>query len=357
MQYRHLGRSGLKVSAISLGSWTTYGGTSQDDLAYACMTRALELGINFFDNAEAYGNGNSEICMGKIFERWFSQGLCKRSDIVVSTKLFRGMGVAGVGGNPNSMGCSRKHLLEGVDASLQRLQLSYVDLLFCHRPDLSTPIEETVRAMNDIINQGKAFYWGTSEWSAADIAQAHAVAAQYNLIGPLMEQPQYNLLHRTRFEQEYAPLYAQYGTGTTVWSPLASGLLTGKYAPGVVPEGSRLSQPANAFLLKAFQENSGLAGLEIKDSVEVFAKIDKLKPIAEKLGCSLAVLSLAWCLANKNVSTIITGASRPEQIEENVKAVDVIAKLTPEVLAEIDDVIGTKPKTPFDWGRGTTRKF
>jgi aryl-alcohol dehydrogenase-like predicted oxidoreductase len=237
------------------------------------MTAALRGGVNFFDNAEVYAAGKSETVMGNILQRWFAEGLCKRSDVVIATKLFLGGAMAGVKGNPNAIGLSRKHIIEGLNDSLKRLQLDYVDLLFCHRPDPQTPIEETVRAMNYLIDQGKVFYWGTSEWSAAEITQAHAAAGRLGLIGPLMEQPQYNLLHRTRFEVEYQSVYATYGMGTTIWSPLAGGFLTGKYTPGVIPEGSRLSHASNAYLKAQYDAGKAVAGLEVKTLDAVYDKV------------------------------------------------------------------------------------
>lgn len=355
MKYNRLGHSGLKVSALSLGSWTTYGGSHDEQTAYDCMTVALKHGVNFFDNAEAYAGGKSETVMGNVFQKWFSEGLCRRSDLVVSTKIFWGFRMAGVKGNPNANGLSRKHIIEGVSDSLKRLQLDYVDLIFCHRPDPQTPIEETVRAMNQVISSGKAFYWGTSEWSAQEITEAHAIASRNGLIGPLMEQPQYNMLHRTRFEVEYAPLYKAFGMGTTIWSPLASGYLTGKYNGGTIPEGSRMSQEFNAWLLKDIEKGEGINGLEVKDVAEVCRRVENLRPIAAKLETTLAVLALAWCLKNDNVSTVITGASRPSQVEENMTALAVAEKLTPDVLAEIEAAIQSKPNPPKDWGRGQLR--
>ena len=228
MEYRNLGRSGLKVSALSLGAWVTYGGQVGEEVAYDCMKAAYDAGVNFFDNAEAYAHGNAEKVMGAVIKKtgW------KRSDLVISTKIFWG------GEGPNDCGLSRKHIFEGLDASLKRLEMDYVDLLFCHRPDIHTPVEETVWAMNDLIRQGKVFYWGTSEWSAVQIMEAYAVARREHLIPPLMEQPEYNMFHRERFKSEYARLYSEIGLGTTIWSPLASGLLTGKYNEGI-PDGTQ----------------------------------------------------------------------------------------------------------------------
>ncbi len=323
MEFRHLGRSGLKVSALSLGAWVTYGAQVGEDAAYQCMTAAFDRGVNFFDNAEAYGSGNAETVMGNVIRRagW------KRSDLVVSTKLFWG------GKGPNDRGLSRKHIVEGIHASLTRLKLDYVDLLFCHRPDVETPIEETVRAMNHVIDRGMALYWGTSEWSADQIMEAALVASREHLIGPLMEQPQYNMLHRDRVEREYARLYRELGLGTTIWSPLASGLLTGKYDAGL-PGGTRASLPGLEWLREE------LVGATSKPRLE---KARQLKPIADSLGCTRAQLAIAWCLKNPNVSSVITGATRREQVEENMGALEVAHALTPAVMESIEGVLGNAP--------------
>lgn len=319
MNYRRLGKAGIKLSELSLGAWVTYGGQVGEQVAYDCMVAAYDSGVNFFDNAEAYANGNAEIVMGNVLKKvgW------RRESYAVSTKIFWG------GSGPNDQGLSYKHIIEGVNNALRRFQLDYVDLVFCHRPDPETPIEETVWAMDQVIRQGKAFYWGTSEWSAADIMRADGLARQYNLRPPSMEQPQYNMLERERFEIEYAPLYRDLGYGTTIWSPLASGILTGKYNQGI-PEGTRMT-------LKGFEwlrEELTQAKLE---------KVQKLEPVAQELGCTMAQLALAWCLINPNVSTVITGASRPEQVTENMKALDVLPKLTPEVLERIEGILDNKP--------------
>lgn len=324
MEYRHLGSSGLKVSALSFGSWVTFGIQVDEGVAYDCMQAAFDAGVNFFDNAEVYADGRSEIIMGKVFERagW------KRSDLVVSTKIFWG------GEGPNDRGLSRKHVVEGTDAALERLRLDYVDLIFCHRPDPDTPIEETVRAMSHLIDRGKAFYWGTSEWSADQIMEAWQVARREHLIPPTMEQPQYNMFHRQRVEREYARLYREIGLGTTIWSPLASGLLTGKYDGGI-PEGTRAGLAEYEWLRKERFESD-----EARRQVE---KVRKLRPIADELGISLPRLALAWCLTNPNVSTVITGASKVEQVVENMGAVDDVALLTPEVLERIEEVLDNRP--------------
>lgn len=329
MEYRHLGRSGLQVSALSFGAWVTFGKQLDEDLAYQCMKAAFDAGVNFFDNAEVYADGQAEILMGRVIQRagW------KRSDLVISTKIFWG------GKGPNDVGLSRKHIIEGTNAALARLQLDYVDLIFCHRPDIRTPIEETVRAMNYLINQGKALYWGTSEWSAAQIMEAYGIARREHLIPPTMEQPQYNMLHRERVEKEYAPLYREIGLGTTVWSPLASGILTGKYNEGI-PAGSRMSLEGYEWLRQRLESPEGQANLE---------KARRLAPIAAELGCTQAQLALAWCLKNPNVSTVITGASRPEQVIENMAALDVVPKLTDEVMARIEDILQNKPTPPSDF--------
>ena len=321
MNYRRLGKSGLKLSELSLGAWVTYGGQVGQEVAESCMVAAYEHGVNFFDNAEGYADGNAEVVMGRAFKKlgW------KREDLVISTKIFWG------GQGPNQTGLSHKHIIEGVNNALRRLQTDYVDLCFCHRPDPETPIEETVRAMDILVKQGKVFYWGTSEWSAADIMRADAIARQYNLTPPSMEQPQYNMLVRDRFEREYDPLYKELGYGTTVWSPLASGVLTGKYNDGV-PEGSRASLQGYEWL-----RNAAITPERIE-------KVRQLKPIADELSCTLAQLGLAWCLTNPNVSTVITGASRPEQVHENMKALDVLPKLTDEVLDRIEVIIANKPQ-------------
>jgi voltage-dependent potassium channel beta subunit len=321
MEYRRLGKAGIKLSALSLGAWVTYGGQVGEQVARECMAAAYEAGVNFFDNAEGYAGGNAETVMGNVIKQlgW------RRESIVVSTKIFWG------GDGPNDTGLSHKHVIEGVDNALRRLQLDYVDLVFCHRPDPETPIEETVRAMDIVIRQGKAFYWGTSEWSAADIMRADAIARQYNLTPPSMEQPQYNMFARERFEREYAPVYKELGYGTTIWSPLASGVLTGKYNDGI-PAGSRATAEGMEWL---------------KDNVitpERIDKVRKLKPIADELDSSLAQLALAWCLKNPHVSTVITGASRAEQVRENMKALDVAERITPEILERIDAVLENKPE-------------
>ena len=329
MEYRFLGRSGLKVSALSFGSWVTFGDQMDVDNAHACMKAAVDAGVNFFDNAEVYAAGRSEEIMGAVLHRagW------KRSDLVISTKIFWG------GPGPNDRGLSRKHIMEGTDAALKRLGLDYVDLIFCHRPDIETPIEETVRAMHRVVESGRAFYWGTSEWSAAQIRRAYDIARAEHLTPPTMEQPQYHMLHRHRVEVEYAPLYEEIGLGTTIWSPLASGILTGKYNDGI-PEGSRMSLPNYQWLRPH---------LESEEGRQKIAKVKLLTPLAHELGCTMAQLALAWCLANDDVSTVITGASRPEQVTENMKALETAAQLTPEVLERIEEILGNRPEPEKCW--------
>jgi voltage-dependent potassium channel beta subunit len=325
MEYRHLGHSGLNVSVISLGAWVTYGSQVGEDVALECMKTAFDGGVNFFDNAEAYASGRAETVMGNVIRRlgW------RRGDLVVSTKLFWG------GKGPNDHGLSRKRIIEGTDASLRRLQLDHVDLLFCHRPDPETPIEETVRAMNHVLNQGKALYWGTSEWSAEDIREAAAFAEAEHLIAPLMEQPQYHMFHRDRVEREYEPLYDEIGLGLTIWSPLASGLLTGKYDQGMVA-GTRASLPGMEWLREE------LVGPAAKPRVEV---VKKLKPIADRLGCTRAQLAIAWCIKNPRVSSAITGATRGEQVKENLGALKVADKLGDDVMHEIESLLSHAPRS------------
>jgi voltage-dependent potassium channel beta subunit len=320
MKYRRMGKSGLRLSELSLGAWVTYGEQVGQDVAEQCMVAAYEEGVNFFDNAEGYAAGNAEIVMGKVFKKlgW------RREDIVVSTKIFWG------GEGPNDTGLSHKHIIEGVNNALRRLQMDYVDLVFCHRPDPNTPIEETVRAMDIVIKQGKAFYWGTSEWSAAEIFRADGIARQYGLTPPSMEQPQYNMLVRERFEMEYEPLFRELGYGTTIWSPLASGMLSGKYVDGI-PADSRVALPGYEWLKPAVLDS---------ERIEI---VRKLRPLAADLGCTLAQMALAWCLKNPDVSTVITGASRPQQVRENMKALEVVPKLTDDVMAQIEKILDNRP--------------
>ena len=318
MQYRRLGRSGLRVSTLSLGSWVTYHNQVDDHAAVELMAAAFDAGVNFFDNAEVYAQGRSEEVMGRALK----QLAWPRLNYVVSTKFFWGLDREGDAVNRKDT-LNRKYLMQAMDGSLARMGLDFIDLIYCHRPDPHTPLEETVRAMSDLITQGKALYWGTSEWSAADIHSAWHLADRHGWHKPVMEQPEYNLFHRKRVEQEYARLYQDTGLGLTTWSPLASGLLTGKYRQGV-PDGSRGAMDSMAFLRENLldkQKNTAVAALE---------------PIAQELGCTLAQLALAWVAHNPQVSTVITGASKLSQLQSNLGALDVLAKLTPEVIARID---------------------
>ena len=315
MNYRRLGRSGLKVSELSFGSWVTYGNQMGEDLARECMAAAYDAGVNFFDNAEVYAKGASETIMGAALRKlgW------RRSSYVISTKFYWGM----FDGPNEKNTLNRKYLMQAIDGSLARLGLDYVDLVFCHRADPDTPIEETVYAMHDIVSSGKALYWGTSEWTAAEIMAAWQIADKHHLHKPVMEQPQYNLFHRERVEKEYARLYRDIGLGTTIWSPLASGMLTGKYNAGIPPD-SRGALKGYEWLAE-----------RLTDAAKI-AVVKRLAPIANDLSCTLAQLSLAWCLKNPDVSTVITGATRPAQVHENLKALDVVPKLAPDVMARID---------------------
>jgi voltage-dependent potassium channel beta subunit len=319
MPYRRLGRSGLKVSLLSFGSWVSFGSQVGDDLAVRCLEAAREGGMNFFDNAEVYAGGESEAIMGRAIKTlgW------ERRDYVISTKLFWGIHKA-----PNMTNTlNRKYLMQAVDGSLERLGLDFVDLLYCHRSDPETPIEETVWAMSDIVSSGRALYWGTSEWAADEIVAAIEIAERHHLRKPVMEQPQYNLLERKRVEQEYARVLADYGIGLTTFSPLASGLLTGKYLEGI-PEGSRGALPGYEWL-RSYLEDPGH-----KD------KVRALKAIADDLGCPLSQLSIAWCASNPNVSSVITGASRVEQLQDNLHSLDVLERLDDEVIGRINEVAG-----------------
>ena len=319
MQYRRLGRSGLQVSVLSLGSWVTY--HNQVDVAAAkeMLAAAMDAGVNFYDNAEVYALGKSETVMGEAVKalNW------PRLNYVVSTKFFWGTSRDGDAVNRKNT-LNRKYLMQAIDGSLKRMGLDFIDLVYCHRPDPHTPIEETVRAMSDMITQGKALYWGTSEWSAADIRAAWEIAERHLLHKPVMEQPQYNLFCRKRVEVEYARLYEDIGLGLTTWSPLASGLLTGKYRDGV-PDGSRGTVKGMDFLLKGLTDQAKNAA------------VSKLAVVAAELGCNLSQLAIAWAAHNPRVSTVITGASKLSQLQDNMGAMDVLAKLTPEVLAKIDE--------------------
>lgn len=319
MNYRRLGSAGLKVSELSFGSWVSFHNQLGEGAAAECMKAAYDAGVNLFDNAESYASGKSEEIMGDVLKKtgW------RRASYIVSTKFYWGLN-----NGPNEKNTlNRKYLMQAIDGSLKRLQMDYVDLVFCHRPDPETPVEEVVWAMEDILRQGKAVYWGTSEWSAGDIMAAWHIADEHHLRKPQMEQPQYHLFHRDRVEKEYARLYKEIGMGATIWSPLASGLLTGKYNDGV-PADSRAA-------LKGFEW--------IKEEVLLPQRIEaarKLKTVADDLGCTMAQMAIAWCLKNPNVSTVITGASRVSQVHENLKALDVVSKLTPEVMGRIEGILG-----------------
>jgi len=319
MEYRRLGSTGLKVSVLSFGSWVTFDTQLDDSLAIECLAAAGDAGCNFFDNAEAYAAGESEAIMGRAFQElgW------PRWSYVLTTKLFWGMH----GNVPNMhLTLNRKYLMQGIEASLERLQTDFVDVLLCHRPDPETPLEETVWAMHDIVTSGKAVYWGTSEWSAEEIRAAIEIAERHHLHKPVTEQSQYNLLERTKVEDEYSRINADYGYGNTIWSPLASGLLTGKYRDGV-PEDSRAALAGYEWLA------------ERMTSAELVARVEKLRPIADRLGCTMAQLALAWCTKNPNVSTVMTGASRVEQVVQNFETLDVIDILTDEVKEEMEAAI------------------
>lgn len=317
MEYRRLGSAGVKVSVLSLGSWVTYGSQVDVDAAVNMLKVAYDNGVNFFDNAEAYAKGASEQIMGAALKKL---GF-RRSSYLVSTKFYWGLHEG-----PNEKNTlNRKYLMQAIDGSLKRFGLEYVDLVFCHRPDPNTPMEEVVWAMNDMVASGKALYWGTSEWSAEEIRQAWEIADHRNLRKPQMEQPQYNLLFRDRVEREYQRLYKDIGLGLTTWSPLSSGVLSGKYAKGI-PPGSRLSLPGYEWLLERYPQ-------------EVLKTTAALEPIARDLGGTMSQLALAWCIRNPHVSTVITGASRLEQLKENFKALDLVPRLTPSVLEEIDRVL------------------
>lgn len=326
MEYRRLGKSGLQLSVLSLGSWLTFGKQIGDDVAEALMVEAYDQGVNFFDNAEIYAQGKSEIVMGNILKK---QGW-DRTSYVVSSKVFFGDGRK----KPNQTGLSRKHIMEACEAALKRLQVDYLDLFFCHRPDKQTPVEETVWAMNHLIQQGKILYWGTSEWSAQEIMEAHLAARDLRLIGPVMEQPEYNMFHRHRMEVEYNQIFKNIGLGTTIWSPLASGVLTGKYLEEF-PSDTRLGMQGLEWL-----KNNALT----ESRLEVVRKLKR--EVADELGVSLPQLGIAWCVKNPNVSTVILGASKITHLRENLDALKVVPLLTDEVMERIDTVLGNKPEHP-----------
>ncbi len=327
MEYRRMGKTGLQLSVLSFGSWVTFGKQIDDAASDQLMSLAYDSGINFFDNAEVYSRGESEKMMGRILKNkdW------ERSSYVVSSKVF--FGWRGEKNKPNQTGLSRNHIVEACHEALQRFQLDYLDLYFCHRPDKNVPVEEVVRTMNSLIQQGKILYWGTSEWSGPEIVEAHMVARQLGLEPPAVEQPQYNLFERFKMEVDYYTIFKNLGMGTTIWSPLASGLLTGKYNDGI-PAGSRLA----------------LEGFEwLKDrtlSEQRLASVKVLGNLAKDLNCSLAALAIAWCIRNPNVTTAILGATRPEQLSGNLKALDVLPMLTDEIMLKIDEVMQTKPIMP-----------
>ncbi len=329
MEYRRLGQSGLFVSALSFGSWVTFKNQIDDGLSTEMIKLAYDAGVNFFDNAEVYADGESERIMGRSLA---ALGL-SRDTYCVSSKVFWG------GPKPTQRGLSRKHIFDCCHAALQRLRVDYLDLYFCHRPDIHAPIEETVRAMSDLVQQGKVMYWGTSEWSATDLAEAYGVARSCHLVPPSMEQPQYNMFTRDKVEAEYAPLYARHGLGTTIWSPLASGLLTGKYGQGI-PADSRMNLKGFEWLRARFESPQGRERLE---------KTRELAKIADRLGLPLARLALAWCLKNPHVSTVILGASRTEQLAENLLALGDLPLLTEEVMAAIEAVLDNRPAPPMDF--------
>jgi voltage-dependent potassium channel beta subunit len=323
MEYRRLGRSGLRVSEFSYGSWVTFAKQVDIQPAKDMLTAAYDAGINFFDNAEGYEQGRSELVMGQAIQElgW------SRDSYIVSSKVFWG------GPKPTQRGLSAKHVTEACHAALKRLRVDHLDLYFCHRPDIDTPVEETVRAMHNLVLQGKVLYWGTSEWSGQRITEAHAVAARWGLTPPVMEQPQYNLFERQKVEADYAPIYETFGLGTTVWSPLASGVLTGKYSDGV-PADSRMNLPGYEWLKDGWAKPEGVAKL---------AKVKALAGLAAKAGLQVHHMALLWCLANPNVSTVILGASKVAQLTDNLKALTSKDRLTPDVMAEIEMIMDNKP--------------
>lgn len=327
MQYRIMGKTGLQLSVLSYGSWVTFAKQIDDSISDRLMSIAYDNGVNFFDNAEVYSRGESEKMMGRVLKTktW------ERSSYTVSSKVF--FGWRGENNRPNQTGLSRKHIIEACHEALQRLQVDYLDIFFCHRPDKKVPIEEVVWSMNILIQQGKILYWGTSEWSAAEIMEAHMIAKELRLIGPAVEQPEYNLFHRDKMEVEYYTIFKNIGMGTTIWSPLASGLLTGKYNDGI-PEGSRLAL-------------EGFGWLKDKTlSEEKIGRVRELGKLAADLGTSTATLSLAWCIHNPNVTTAILGATKEEQLKQNLQALEVLPKLTDEVVNKIEGIMDTKPQMP-----------
>ncbi len=327
MEYRRLGKSGLQISALSFGSWVSFSKQINDKTAEELMSIAYDNGVNFFDNAEIYALGESEKMMGRVIKKkkW------DRTSFVVSSKVFWGW--RGKENKPNQTGLSRKHVIEACDEALKRLQVDYLDLYYCHRPDKNVPIQETVLAMNHLILQGKVLYWGTSEWSGVEIMEAHRVAEKFRLIGPTMEQPQYNMFEREKIEKEYLDIYRTVGMGTTIWSPLASGLLSGKYNDGI-PKNSRFALQGFDWLKDRWM---------VEDNLK---KVKKISELANKLGVSTAALSIAWCIKNPNVTTAILGATKKQQLLENLKSLDIVPMLTPEVMEKIDAILKNKPKLP-----------
>lgn len=327
MEYRCLGKSGLQISALSFGAWVTFSNQFGVDQAVELMGAAYDAGVNFFDNAEVYARGQAEIVMGEALKklRW------SRDSYLVSSKVMFG---SAKDPKPTQWGLSRKHIFEACDQAMERLGVEYLDLYFCHRPDPKVPMEEVVRAMSDLIQLGKVFYWGTSEWSAQQIMEAHSLARQYNLVPPTMEQPEYNMFQRYRFEVEYARLYEVIGLGTTIWSPLASGILTGKYSDGI-PDDTRMDLPGYEWLRKHLESEKGQKKV---------AKAAALALVADELGVSMPKLALAWCLKNPNVSTVILGATRLEQLTENLGALDVVEQLSEDVMERIEEILDNKPE-------------
>ncbi|MBK7341483.1 MAG: aldo/keto reductase [Saprospiraceae bacterium] len=325
MLYRRLGKSGLQVSLLSFGSWVTFGNQIDDTTSEALMKKAYDSGVNFFDNAEIYGSGQSEVVMGRILKKmaW------DRTSYLVSSKVFFGRG----GKLPNQTGLSRKHVIEACNEALTRLQVDYLDLYFAHRPDKNTPIEETVWAMNTLLQQGKILYWGTSEWSAQEIMEAHMIARELRLIAPTMDQVQYNMFCRQKVEADYLQVYKTVGLGTTIWSPLASGLLSGRYL-NEVPQDSRLARPELSWLREKTLVNDQMS------------KVERLKTLADRLGVSLAPFAIAWCAQNPNVSTVILGASRLSQLEENLGALEVLPYFTEELNKQVEKILENKPLLP-----------
>ncbi len=353
MYYRMLGNTGLQTSVLSYGFWATFGvkeGLTDQagiDMAKRCLTTARQAGINLFDNAETYGvpQGEAERVMGEAISQLMQEEphLWRRSDLLITTKIFWG------GSGVNETGLSKKHIIEGTRASLKRLKLDYVDLLFCHRPDPFTPTETVVRAMTDVVRSGQATVWGTSEWSAQQITEAYWIAQSKGLEPPLIEQPQYNMLARDRFEVEYAPLYqAPYNMGTTIWSPLASGILTGKYNNGI-PTGSRMTQKGYEWLINILDGHRASGMLKRIADLDVWAQ--------ETLSCNVGQLALAWCVKNPNVSTVLLGATKPEQLEENLKCLAIVEQLTDAHLSHIDQALGNKPASYQGWGGAGMRQI